>query len=247
MTQPEQVPVGDEGVDDNLNVLILAAFTAWLALVGPAVMASTVPNPMAIFNFEQFWTRQVDRLLPAFFRLARPGWVRTNQELGTSIRFDPRDPELVELLSEVRNLWVGLQNRVFREVVNAMADGRDRGEDVEQIRRRVDNILTVTGSANWPHRAAVGARTELNRFEEAGGLAAARRIQARERVDIWKRWDDSDDDQVRRAHRRVDNQLRRLGEPFQVGGSMLQYPLDPSGDPASVINCRCRLRYVRRR
>lgn len=246
MTQPEAVPAQEEVPNDALNALILAAFTAWLALVLPAVMASPVPNPMAIFNFETFWTRQVDRLLPAFFRLARPGWIRTAQELDVRLPFDPKDPELVDLLAEVRNLWVGLQYRVFREVVKTMADGRDLGESVEQIRQRVDNVLNITGSANWPHRAAVGARTEMNRFEEAGGLAAARRIEIRDRVTILKRWDDSDDSAVRRTHARVDNQLRRLGETFQVGTSALQYPLDPSGSADDVVNCRCRLRYVRR-
>lgn len=244
MTQPE---VQETVTEDSLTPLVLAALTAWLALVFPAVMASAVPNPSEIFRFDRFWTAQVDRLMPYLARLARPGWLRTTSELGSSVRFDPADPYLEEILAMTRNLLVRVQDRVYRDVVKTMAVGRDNGETIVQIRQRVDNILNINGSENWPNRALVIARTEIARFDEAGALAAARRVEQVERSTILKQWDDRDDDKVRRSHARVDNQLRRLGEFFQVGRSAMQQPLDPRGAAQDVVNCRCRLRFVRSR
>lgn len=241
MTQPSPEPV----VEETLTAAILAALTAWLALVFPAVMATVVPNPAEIFRFERFWISQVDRLMPVLARLARRGWERTASELGVDLRWDPNDPYLQEILAQTRNLLVGIPDRVYRDVVKSMAAGRDKGETNDQIRQRVDNILNISGSENWPHRAAVITRTELGRFTEAGALAAARRIEQREQSVILKRWEDRDDDRVRRSHTRVDNQLRRLGEPFQVGRSSLQFPIDPAGHPDEIVNCRCELRFVR--
>lgn len=242
MTQPESLEVPTE---ESLTSLVLAALTAWLALVFPAVMASAVPNPSEIFRFDRFWTAQVDKLMPHLARLARPGWLRAASELGSSARFDPADPYLEEILAMTRNLLVRVQDRVYQDVVKTMAVGRDNGETLAQIRQRVDNILNINGTENWPNRALVIARTEIARFNEAGALAAARRIEQVERSTILKRWDDKDDDRVRRSHTRVDNQLRRLGEFFQVGNSAMQQPLDPRGAAQDVVNCRCRLRFVR--
>lgn len=246
MTQP--VPEETEEVQESALVpLVLAALTAWLALALPAVMATAVPNPAAIFQFERFWTSQVDRLMPYLARLARFGWTRTGQELGNQIPFDSQDPYLAEILATTRNLLVRVQERVYQDVIRSLATGRDRGESLMSLRQRVNNILSISGSENWPNRALVIARTEVARFNEAGALAAARRIEQIERSTIWKQWDDRDDDRVRRSHVNVDNQRRRLGEPFQVGRSSMQQPLDPRGAAQEVVNCRCRLRFVRMR
>lgn len=243
MTQPEPEEIQEE----SLAPLVLAALTAWLALVLPAVMATVIPNPSAIFNFERFWTAQVERLLPFLARLARPGWTRTGRELGNQVPFDPNDPYLVEILQQTRNLLVRVQDRVYRDVIKTLATGRDRGETIVQLRQRVDSILNINGTENWRNRALVIARTEVARFTEAGALAAARRIEQTEQSVILKRWKDRDDRKVRNSHENVDNQLRRLGEPFQVGTSSMQQPLDPRGAAREVVDCRCRLVYVRSR
>lgn len=249
MTTPEQVPEEDVPAEDGLTALWLAALTVWLGLVLPAVMAPTLsgglPDPSAMWRYNDVWVAQVDRIMPILARLARPGWARTAQALGVRLPWDPRDPYLLENLAQARNLLVRIPEETYQQVVKAMVVGADNGESRAQIAARVNNILNINGSENWPHRASVIARTELNRFREAGGLAAAQRIQTDEGSVIRKRWQDRDDTRVRSSHARVDNQLRRLGEPFEVGRSMLQHPVDPSGFPEDVINCRCELDYVR--
>lgn len=243
MTQPQ----ADEQVQEELGLLVLASLTAWLALVFPAVMAPVAlggfPNLSMILAFEQFWNRQVDTWMPVLARLARRGWADGNSQLGLHIPYDPNSGELVDLLARTRNLLVRIPQETYQQVLKSLARGRDLGESNAQLIQRIDNVLNINGSENWPNRSKVIARTELHRFESAGVLGLGYAAQ-RERRTIMKRWQDREDDRVRRAHARVDNQLRRLGEPFEVGASLLQHPVDPSGRPEDVINCRCRLELV---
>lgn len=242
MTQPQPVET-----EDDLTALVLAAITVWLAAVLPAVMATVatygVPDLSAIWRFQDLWNRQIDRLMPVLARLARRGWESTMADLGRDIPFDPNDPHLTDLLQRVRNLLVRVPDEVYRQLVRSLATGRDRGESQAQLVQRIDSVLNVNGSENWPNRARVIARTELNRFTNAGTLAAAGNVQARG-ARLVKQWKDRDDSSVRRSHAAVDNEIRELGEPFHVGKSSLQYPIDPSGHPDDVVNCRCRLKIL---
>lgn len=235
MTQPQ------ETTEESLTPLIFAALAAWLAPTLTAVMAGGFPNPSAMFGTSAIWDRELNGLMPVLARLARPGWLRTMRDLGVGIPFDPNDPELTEILQQTRNLLVRIPDETYRQVVKSMAAGVDKGESRDRITARVNNILSVTGSENWPNRAAVIARTETNRFQEAGALGAGRRVESDTRRSLVKRWKDRDDNRVRSAHARVDNERRRLGQPFHVGRSMLQQPVDPSGFPEDVIDCRCEL------
>jgi uncharacterized protein with gpF-like domain len=252
MTQPE--PVEAQGLSQAATAalivafsgLVLAQLTAWLGEVKDALLGGVA----GIFNLTAFgalsdsWDRRVDLLMTDLMRAARRGWEETADQLGLRIPFDPNDPILVEQLARTRNLLVRIDEEVYRMVVKAIADGTDRGESPTQIAARIDNILSVTGSENWPNRADVIARTEVTRFTEAGALSVAQRWQIRTGRILDKQWIDRDDSRVRQAHRAVDGEHVPLWALFQVGMSLLRYPGDPSGLPHDVINCRCHLRFV---
>lgn len=245
MTAPEPPP-DMAAAEAEFQAAVLAAFTAWLASVYPAVMAPVarggVPDPGQIWRFQQQWIAQVDSLMPDLQRLARRGWQWVQGQFGTPYPF-AWDNLLLEQLQRTRNLLVRIPDEVYRQVIRTMATGVDKGEDRSQIAGRVDNVLNINGSENWPARATVIARTETNRFFQAGQLASAQRVQEGRGIRIRKRWNDEDDGNVRRSHRNVDNQLRQLRQPFDVGTSMLQYPGDPAGAAGEVINCRCDLTF----
>jgi F like protein len=244
MTQPEEPQLSAAEV--AFTAAVFAALTAWLNEVRPAVMAPVarggVPDPGQIWRFQTQWIARVDALIPDLQLLARRGWEWVQRQFGTPYPF-AYDNLLLEQIQRTRNLLVRIPDEVYRQVVKSMAAGVDRGEDKAQIARRVDNILTVTGSENWHNRAQVISRTEVNRFFQAGQLASAQRIQEGRGIRIRKRWNDEDDSNVRRSHRNVDNQLRQLRQPFDIGTSMLQYPGDPAGAAGEVINCRCDLTF----
>lgn len=242
MTQPEP-----EVTEAELTALWLSAITAWLALAGPAVVAHGVIDPSGMWKFQSFWNAQVDKIMPVLVSLARRGWNRTARDLDVKLTWDPRDPDLAELVDRTRNLLYQVPDRVYKEVVKTLSVGRNKGETQEQLARRVDSVLNINGTVNWPDRARVIARTEINRFTEIGALAAARRFQRQSGEELVKEWETRDDPQVRPGHAAVDNQVRRLGEPFHVGKSMLQQPVDPAGHPDDIVNCRCRLKIRRSR
>lgn len=226
--------------EDEIRAAVYALITTWLTAVYEAVTSSVPANISAMWQFTDLWVRGIDRLMPHLARLARPGWSRAGRDVGVDLPFDPNDPYLAEVLVRTRNLLVRIPDETYRRVVRSLAVGRDNGETREQLAQRVHNILNVTGSENWPNRALVIARTEVHRFDQAGYLAAGRVLASRGRR-LVKQWLDRDDPKVRLSHASVDRELRPLGEPFQVGRSLLQHPIDPAGFAADVVNCRCEL------
>lgn len=81
------------------------------------------------------------------------------------------------------------------------------------------------------------ARTEGHRI--ASEAASNAQYAAREKgADVLKQWDATLDGRTRPSHREVDGEIRELEEAFSNG---LQYPGDPKGAAAEVINCRCAL------
>lgn len=246
MTQPE-----DPDVEQSLTGMWLAAIRSWLDLVLPAVMAPTAfggsPDPSAMWKFQGHWNAQVDRIMPTLVSLSRRGWNRTTADLEVKKAWDPQDPDLAEGLQRTRNLLYQVPERVYREVLKSLSVGRNKGETRDQLIARVDSILNINGSANWPERAKVIARTEINRFDEIGALSAARRVQRDTGQQLVKQWETRDDPRVRSDHAAVDNEVRRLGETFHVGKSALQHPVDPLGHPDDIVNCRCVLKIRRSR
>jgi uncharacterized protein with gpF-like domain len=250
MTQPVEPPVESTGLNDAViaamiaafAVLVLAALTRWLAKARAAVMRNG--DPGAILTLDADWSREIDNLMPDLLRAARRGWEETARQLGLDLPFNPRDPIILEQLERTRNLLVRVDDGVYRMVIRAIADGTDKGESKQQISARIDNILDITGSENWPNRADVIARTEVGRFTEAGSLSAAQRFQVRTTIRLLKEWVDKDDARVRSAHSRVDGKRLPLRGLFEVGRSLLRYPKDPAGAPKDVIDCRCRLKFL---
>ncbi len=53
-------------------------------------------------------------------------------------------------------------------------------------------------------------------------------------------WHTAHDKRVRHTHKPMDGQVQPYGKPFETGaGVYLDYPGDPNGPAAEVINCRC--------
>ena len=52
-------------------------------------------------------------------------------------------------------------------------------------------------------------------------------------------WVAMQDGKVREDHANADGQIKRLEEPFFVGGEILEEPRDPAGSPGNTANCRC--------
>jgi hypothetical protein len=227
--------------------LILAALTRWLDKARAAILGTPKPSLTMLSALDQEWAKEVDLILPDLMRAARRGWEETATQLGMRIPFNPSDPILVEQLARTRNLLVQVDDEIYRMVIKALADATDRGESNAQISARVNNILSITGTVNWPNRSVVIAETESRRFGEAGSLSAVQRFQATTGKVMLKTWTDREDSRVRSTHRQVDGTTIPVNSLFRVGKSSLRYPAAPNGFPADIIACRCRLKFTEAR
>lgn len=123
-----------------------------------------------------------------------------------------------------------------KKVNNIVQQGIIQGESVDQITQRLCTDLSTQNE----NRMRLFARTAITGAQNAG-----RQEQMREAVamglDVNKRWIATLDSRTRDSHRAIDGEEVPQDEDFSNG---LEYPGDPSGDPAEVYNCRCTMQSV---
>lgn len=256
MTQPQSAPGTEPAEPVNVALLaleagfaaqVLAALTGWLAVVAAVVLApvalfSLSPNPGALWSTLPLWEQQVDRLIQELSRIARRGWEAAAAQLGVNLPFNPADPLLLDQLARTRNLLVRIPDEIYRTMIYQLDQAA--GETPQQQADRINEILNITGSQNWPARARTIATTEVHRAYHFGALALAQRADASDRRELNKRWDARDDTKTRPAHGRADGQIAPVNQPFIVDWEALMAPGDPSGRPENVINCRCEMHFT---
>lgn len=246
---PEGVAIGLLAFEATVAAFVLSIFAAWLATASAAVLAMYLkfglpPDPTALWSTIPLWEKSVDRLMDSLKRIAQAGWEDTVQQLGLQdLPFNPNDPILADQLQRTRNLMVRTPDEVYRTIIDELAKGHDASESPAQLAQRVRNVLSVTGTENWPARAQTVAVTEVHRAYNFGSLAAAQRAQVRDISVMTKTWIHKHDLRVRTAHRI--SQTVPVNQPFIVDKEPLMAPGDPAGSPGNVINCRCKARYRR--
>lgn len=249
MTSPQQPPPPPELADEELTpleqafyVLFLAALTAWLGRVASKVLATGVPDPMAIFSTVPFWSDKVRQLTTWLrIRVMAEGTDRLRSELpGITIpNLKPTDQGVQEHLAQVGNFLVRLPDEVFDMMREQLAQGQQAGESTPELAARIRGVLDVTGSENWPSRAKTVAITETVSASNSGWYASAIQAQRELGITLWKEWIGELDRRIRPEHRAADGQRVPLLSPFIVGGVAMPYPGWKGAPPHLVINCRC--------
>lgn len=121
-----------------------------------------------------------------------------------------------------------LKKAIRTEITRGIATGMQ----YEDIAR---NIATITGAPKTRAKAIV--RTEGHRIQEDSRQDARMAAKAKG-ADIVKQWDAVVDGGTRPNHRKLDGQVREVGEPFEVNGIKVMNP-GKFGDPAEDCECRC--------
>lgn len=125
------------------------------------------------------------------------------------------------------------------------------GEDVDLLKKKITAQIT-RGIATGMSYANVAKQLEnYTRIGYNNSIRIARteghRIQCRAAMDameaakdkgcdVVKQWDATLDDRTRESHVMVDGEIREVDKPFSNG---LDFPGDPGGGAAEVVNCRC--------
>ncbi len=121
-----------------------------------------------------------------------------------------------------------LKKSISAEITRGLASDMS----FEDIARNISNVSKAPLS-----RAKTIVATEAHRIQEASTYDAQKKAKSKGAY-IVKQWNSTMDGSTRRTHRKLDGQIRELGEPFEKDGKKAMYPGD-FGDPAEDCNCRC--------
>lgn len=222
--------------ESQLREVVAGRLQNWLGRARAAVMKPFQPDPTQIYGLQSAWDSDVDTILTKIGEIGLHAW-----NSATNVPPVSRHAFVQAYLADVKSLLVRIPDEVANLVFAEISEGTNAGEDKESIAKRVDKVLSYTGSERWPNRARVIAQTETTRAYGAGTQAAGieqSRVTGRM---LTKRWDTKDDNRVRSPHQEVDGKTVPMWQPFYVGGFPMQFPGDPSAPADLVINCRCEL------
>jgi len=181
-----------------------------------------------------------------FMQATQPVYEEIIQQQGDVALLDVGMDFAFNLLNPMVTNWIAEKEMRFADVVNtttqkqlrvALIEGIQEGENIESLKKRVQGVFdgTVRGSA-W--RSRMIARTEVIGSFNFASLQGYQQSG----VVTQKEWLTALDERVRQSHRDANGQIRKLDEPFDVGGSPLMFPGDGEhGSMVEVINCRCTL------
>lgn len=160
--------------------------------------------------------------------------------LALSVVPDGVEPPLVDLAQHAAALvarirGVGLE--VAANLTSSLTEGSLLGEGIDALRDRVLDLFTSSES-----RARTIARTTV--VGSANGATHEAYETVQETIGpLLKEWIATSDERTRETHWDADGQTVEYAEPFEVGDDLLDYPGDPSGSAAEIINCRCAVAY----
>lgn len=142
------------------------------------------------------------------------------------------------------DIWLEA-GRAIKTAVRRSALGVDNLDD--SIRRLARSLRSPKSFGTVENRAEAIMRTEVNRtFAMANDSqqGSAAEAMGGGGFQLLKYWLTAEDSRTRETHELAGETYDKAhpipqDEPFIVGGERLMYPLDPSGSPANVVNCRC--------
>lgn len=159
------------------------------------------------------------------------------EDVGASIDFNINSPRAVEFLTDHIVKFTYEVNRTTRTRLTAMLQEKFAAGATQ---KELTDAIQAEFGFYERYRAARIARTESGIAGNSGIHEGMVQAGVKE-----KRWISSRDAKVRDTHIVADGQQVGIDEPFDVGGTLLDYPGDPNGPPEEIINCRCVARAAR--
>ena len=165
-------------------------------------------------------------------KAAKLGGSTALQKLGVTIAFNLKDPGLLKQLAyRGAKITGNVSKRTLNDLRNILYTSyMEEGISPYDVRRRIEGLFENT----YRNRAFAIARTETGIASSIAQHKTYRKNDVRR-----KQWLSTMDDKTRASHAEANGQIVGIDEPFQVGDAELMHPLDPSGPPEEICNCRC--------
>lgn len=164
----------------------------------------------------------------------------SGNDLGGIPVFGIDDPRLLRVFQARQQKLLGTAPETLqRNLRTSLSEGLQEGESLGQLRQRVAEVYNVAGS---------DAKTlQVARTEAAGFVNGTRNAMFEAQGFTSADWITAGDEAVRANHVAfgavgakplTHNYLNDRVDP-NTGGGSLEFPSDPNGPAAEVINCRC--------
>ena len=163
---------------------------------------------------------------PVYAETLRRGTDSALSEIGIHVNLPEDSPIAVAELAKLTGKITGIIDTVEQDLRASLIAGVADGDSPSELADRVSEVMDAS-----KNRSMTIARTEVGTAFQAGRFTTMLEAGV-DRIE----WLTAKDDRVRDSHAEIDGQITYVGTPF---GNGLLYPLDPSGPPGEVINCRC--------
>lgn len=186
--------------------------------------------PDILFDMERAVKELIKITAPTHRASIKRGGESSLFDIGAPIAFDLQNPAVLAKLAELSGKITKIDSTVERLLRDSLGEGVLNGESPTQLAARVRGVMESSLS-----RSMTIARTEVGFAFNTGRTEGMKQAGVKRH-----RWISARDQKVRDTHapkRGDDGKIVEIGEPFPH--SKLLYPLDPSGPPGEVINCRC--------
>ena len=175
-------------LEEKVQTLAMQTYRKWLpdarAAAVPEVASFTLPpDALNIVTTQASWEVALDStFMEGMGKLLNAQILGSLQEAGISTlpaTLQPTEvttpkplntntiqnvPTLEEFrrdyLTDVRNRMVNTPDTVFRQIAESIRQGTEQGESVDELRDRVEHLLSINNTGTWTNRAATVARTE---------------------------------------------------------------------------------------
>ena len=150
---------------------------------------------------------------------------------------------LTFLAGEGGSKIVSIRGTLIDDIIKAIQLKLQENATIVELQKAIFEIVNRSQQF-YKWQALRIARTETT---FASGYAAMR-AASQYNFEVTKQWIAATDDRTRRDHRIENGQIVDLNDPFiMADGTQMQYPGDPKGTAAQVINCRCTLAFKAKR
>lgn len=223
--------------EDVRAALVLTAQDFADALEGATEL---VAARFSVSGIRNMWRRRVGGIVDRLRSIARRGATVVADDSGEELP-DGWDSSLTSYTEATTALLNAVGDQLAAEASLTLAEGLNAGEGLEQLKARLAAVFDTDGTQLGDSRARRIAVTEATRAFNAGTLAAAQALTGPDRP-LVKQWLTRNDERVRPTHRNANGQIQLLDDPFDVGGTPMLYPGDPTAPANETVNCRCVMR-----
>ncbi len=150
---------------------------------------------------------------------------------------------MAEIINNLAKRWsqrntAQISDTTRNRINTAIEEGISSGQTPDEIAAEIESTI---GDDIGDWRSDVISATEIHGASQFGSLEAAKGLG----IDLKKQWVATNDERTRDDHAAMnDTDPVDMDGTFTVGEDEMQYPGDPAGSPAQVVNCRCVLVYV---